>query len=109
VLSYYDPLEALLQALERVDGDVGPQRERLRQALATLRVTLPRGTVTLDRDRQAVTDVPLVRLGARPGTFEPVGVARGVEQTFGSLLSQAPPPARDSQRCRKATPPPWAR
>jgi branched-chain amino acid transport system substrate-binding protein len=108
VLAYNDPVEALLQAIERVGGDMGTERERLRQALATLRVTLPRGTVTLDRDRQAVTDVPLVRLGARPGRFEPVGVARRVEQTFGGLLSQAPPPARDSQPCRKATPPVWA-
>jgi branched-chain amino acid transport system substrate-binding protein len=108
VLGYYDSVEALLQALEQVHGDVSGSRGRLRAALRDLRLELPRGRVRLDANRQAVVDVPLVRIGAPGAAATPVGVSRNVEQTFSGLLSEAPPPGPGTQPCRKATPPPWA-
>ena len=108
VLGYYDSVEALLRALEQVHGDVSGSRGRLRAALRDLRLELPRGRVRLDANRQAVVDVPLVRIGAPGAAATPVGVSRDVEQTFAGLLSQAPPPGPGTQRCRRATPPPWA-
>ena len=107
VLGYHDSVEAVLTALEAVDSDLSDGRRRLHEALRGLRLELPRGTVRLDANRQAVTDVPLIRLG-RTGT-ESVSVARDAEQTFGGLLSEAPPPGPGTQPCNTATPPPWAR
>jgi branched-chain amino acid transport system substrate-binding protein len=109
VLGYHDAVEALLQAIEQAHGDLGANGEGLAHALASLRVQLPRGIVTLDRDRQAVTAVPLVRLGGKQGAITPVATANGVEQTYGGLLSEAPPPGPGTQRCVKTSPPSWAR
>jgi branched-chain amino acid transport system substrate-binding protein len=111
IIEYADSVEALLTALEQANGDLSHGRARLRRELAQLRVALPRGDVHLDANRQAVADVPLVRFHLRDGKVatERVGVARNVEQTFGGLLSHAPPPGPGSQPCRKATPPAWAR
>jgi branched-chain amino acid transport system substrate-binding protein len=110
IIDYADSVEALLTALDHADGDLTHGRSRLRAELARLRVALPRGDVHLDANRQAVGDVPLVRLHLRHGEAipDPVGMSRNVEQTFGGLLSHAPPPGPYSQPCRKATPPPWA-
>ena len=111
VAGYNDSVQAVLNAFERAGGDLSNGRSRLRAELARLRLELPRGSVRLDHSRQAIADVPLVRLRVRAGKFseEPVGVSRGVEQTFGGLLSNAPPPGPGSQPCVKATPPSWAR
>jgi branched-chain amino acid transport system substrate-binding protein len=111
VVEYADAVEALLSGLERSGGDLSDGRQRLHEELARSRLSLPRGEARLDANRQLVTDVPLVRLRWRGGktVTEPVSVARGVEQTYGGLLSNAPPPGPLSQPCRKATPPSWAR
>ena len=111
VVEYADAVEALLVALDRADGDLSDGRQRLRDELSRIRFVLPQGDARLDANRQLVTDVPLVRLRWRHGAAvtEPVAVARDVEQTFGGLLSKAPPPGPASQPCRKATPPSWAR
>jgi branched-chain amino acid transport system substrate-binding protein len=112
VISYYDASEALLTAIEHVDGDLSDGRTRLRRELAHMSVQLPDGIVHLDANRQAVRDIPIVRFvtdtGGKP-SLEKVSTMHDVEQTYGGLLSAAPPPSKASQPCRKATPPPWAR
>ena len=110
VVEYAGAVEALLVALDRADGDLSDGRQRLRDELSRIRLVLPQGDARLDANRQLVTDVPLVRLRWRNGAAvtEPAAVVRDVEQTFGGLLSKAPPPGPASQPCRKATPPSWA-
>lgn len=107
VIGYHNAVEAVLQAVGRAD-DV---RGALLSELADLRVPLPGGTVSLDGNRQAVRDGYLARIAVAGGkaTLEPVGVVRGVEQTFGGLLSSAPPPGPGSQPCVRSTRIPWAR
>jgi branched-chain amino acid transport system substrate-binding protein len=111
VLGYSDSVEAVLQALERSGGKLSDGRRRFRRELGLLRLVLPRGVVTLDRNRQAVTSVPLVRLRWRGGavTTEAVSSAANVDQGYGGLLTNAPPPGPSSQQCRRGTPPSWAR
>ena len=113
VISYYDASEALLTAIEHVGGDLSDGRSRLRRELSRMRVQLPDGVVHLDRNRQAVRDMSIVRfvVGAqgKRASLETVGTMHDVEQTYGGLLSAAPPPSKASQPCRKATPPPWSR
>jgi branched-chain amino acid transport system substrate-binding protein len=109
VLGYYDAVEGILTALEQGSG--GDGRRELLAALSRVSVDLPAGRVTLDRNRQAVRDGYLARVVSSAGrtSVEPVAVVPQVEQTFGGLLSSAPPPGPDTQPCRKATPPSWAR
>jgi len=109
VLGYHNAVEATLRALERVDSaDV---RSGLLEQLVAMRMSLPGGTVSLDRNRQAVRDGYLSRVVVDAGKIrlEPVGVMRGVEQTFGGLLSAAPSPGPGTQPCVRSTPPSWAR
>jgi branched-chain amino acid transport system substrate-binding protein len=110
-IGYSDSVEAVLAALERAHGELSDGRRLFRGELAGIRLALPRGAVHLDANRQAVTDVRLVRLRPRDGeaATEPISVAQDVDQSFGGLLSHAPPPAPGSQPCKRATPPPWAR
>jgi len=111
VLAFNDAMEGLLRGLEASDGDLSDGRQRLREALARVRFDGPSGPVRLDRNRQAVRNTYLKRIGrgGARGAFQPVRVVPGVEQTFGGLLSDAPSPGPGSQPCRKANPPPWAR
>ncbi len=110
VLAFNDAMEGLLRGLEASDGDLSDGRQRLREELARVRFDLPSSRVHLDRNRQAVRNVYLKRIGRGGGrpVFQPVRVVPEVEQTFGGLLSDAPSPGPGSQPCRKATPPPWA-
>jgi hypothetical protein len=110
VVENAEAVEALLAALERANGDLSDGRRLLREELAKIRLELPGGEARLDANRQRVVDIPLVRLRWRNGEIgtEPVTVAKDVEQTFGGLLSNAPPPGPQSQPCRRTAPPPWA-
>jgi hypothetical protein len=83
----------------------------LREELGRLRIDLPGGAVTLDSNRQAVREIPLVRIASASGktSIEPLRVVPRVEQSFGGLLSSAAPPSTMSQPCVRATPPRWAR
>ena len=111
VLAFNDAMEGLLRGLEASDGDLSDGRQRLREELARVRFDAPSGPVHLDRNRQAVRNTYLKRVGrgwARRA-FQLVEVVPEVEQTYGGLLSDAPSPGPGSQPCRKATPPDWAR
>jgi branched-chain amino acid transport system substrate-binding protein len=110
VLGYHDSVEALLTALESIDADLSDRR-RLLEQLARLELRLPRGTITLDANRQAVVDMPLVRLrsSGKRVALEPIRTVGNVEQSFGGLISAAPPPGPGAPACREATPPSWAR
>lgn len=109
VIGYYNSVEATLTALERVHStDVGAG---LSAELRRLRLDLPDGSVSLDRNRQAVRDGYLSRVvvaGGKPA-LEPVRVVHRVDQSFAGLLSSAPPPGPGTQPCRRALPPAWAR
>ena len=91
MIGYHNSVEAALTALEHVHSR--RVRPGLVEEFGDLRLDLPGGTVTLDRNRQAVRDGYLSRVVAHGGkvTLEPVRVVPRVEQTFGGLLSTAPP------------------
>jgi hypothetical protein len=102
----------VLRGIEDADGRLGEGRRRLHEALSHVRLDLPTGPVRLDENRHSVRQIYLKRIvfgdgGRRADRL--VRVVRGVEQSFGGLLSKSPPPGPGSQPCRKATPPPWDR
>src|SRR4029453_5175786 len=47
-------MEAVLQALEAVDGDLSAGQRRFRSALAKVQVDAPNGHIRLDANRQAI-------------------------------------------------------
>jgi len=108
VIGYHNSMEALLTALGRARSTDG--RSGLEAELRRLRLDLPGGSIRLDRNRQAVRDGYLSKIVVHRGkpTLAPVAVVPHVEQTFGGLLSSAPPPGPDSQQCRRGSPPSWA-
>ena len=76
VIGYGDAVRALLAAVDETGGDLSDGRVRLREALAKLRIDLPRGDVRLDSHRQAVADVPLVRMRWQDGQSRPAAALR---------------------------------
>lgn len=52
--NYYNATMALVEALDKVDGDLGDGHAKYREALATLELDAPNGKITLDDNRQAI-------------------------------------------------------
>jgi branched-chain amino acid transport system substrate-binding protein len=109
VLAFHDAMEGLLRGIEAADGDLSDGRQRLHESLAEVRFDAPSSPVRLDRNRQAVRNTYVERVGREPRKRELVRVVPGVEQTFRGLLSSSPAPGPGSQPCRKGSPPSWAR
>lgn len=109
VTGYHDAVEALLAGLESADGSSA----RLPAELVRLHVDLLSGPVRLDRHRQAVVPISMVRIQP-PGRPAPglvrTGTIRGVDQSIGGLLTPSMKPSDRPARCRAGNePPPWAR
>ena len=62
VFPYRDGVEAVLTALEQIEGDLADDGAGLRRALASVAVESPVGRIRLDENRQAVTPMFLSRL-----------------------------------------------
>lgn len=112
-IAYYDAMEAALEALERVHGDLSGGERRFRTALAAVRLDSPIGAIHLDGNRQAVAPNFLFRLSTAANgkpTARTIRVVPGVEAAFGGYFHRnGPLPGRTSPACVKRTPPPWAR
>jgi branched-chain amino acid transport system substrate-binding protein len=121
-LFYYNAMDAVLTALEQVDGDLSGGQRRFRDALASLELHEPQGTIRLDQNRRAVGPNYLLKVaryaagqtgaipdprGNRWQTFRSVP---DVEPTFGGYFKPSDPlPSTTTPACVKRTPPPWAR
>jgi branched-chain amino acid transport system substrate-binding protein len=109
---FRDGVEAVLQALESIDGDLTADGASFRRALARLTLESPLGTVRLDSRRQGIVPTYLSRLGpdgsGRP-QIRTYRVIRKTEQTFGGYFQPGDAlPSRTSPRCRSGNAPPWA-
>jgi branched-chain amino acid transport system substrate-binding protein len=110
--SAYTAMEAVARALEATGGQVGAGQGELRRALEQLVLDAPQGTVRLDRNRQAISQISLEKVvgkGKEKGELETFRTIDGVEQSFGGLFTpQTPSPSWASPACTKGKPPPWA-
>jgi hypothetical protein len=111
-LAYRNGMEAVLQALERVEGNLSGDQKRFMAALARIELDAPNGRVRLDGNRQVVATNYLNRLTRNAKgrleakTFETIP---DVDQTFGGLFrTDSPPPGRSTPACVAGLPPPWA-
>lgn len=109
---YYDGMEATIQALNEVKGNLDDEGKAFRKALTALRPTFPNGQVTLDKNRNSVQPayvVQIVNNGGRLG-FKIVQTVPDVDQTFGGLFgADSPAPSRTQPDRATGGPPPWAR
>src|SRR5271154_946560 len=83
---YYIETEAMLAALNKVNGDVSGDQAKFRDALAHLDLDTPTGKVTLDKNRQAIADNYLTEVAkADDGHLynKVVKVVPAVNQTLG--------------------------
>jgi branched-chain amino acid transport system substrate-binding protein len=108
---YYDGMEAILQGLEQVKGDLSDKSAAFQQALTGLKPTFPNGQVSLDANRNSVQPayvVQIVKDGGELG-FKVVKTIDQVDQTFGGLFNaNSPDPSRDEPAKATGSPPPWA-
>jgi branched-chain amino acid transport system substrate-binding protein len=112
-LDSYDGVEPVVEALEKVDGDVSHGEQRLMAALARLKFESPEGPRPLDARHQAIGVSYLGKMvEGKQGRLRvrQIRVFRGVDQTFGGHLSPSVPAASRTQpRCVHGNPPSWAR
>ena len=111
-LPYYNAMEAVLRALEEVDGDLSDGQRRLRATLAHVELDAPNGHIRLDENRQAISPTYLHRVaGNEEGalTFEPLRTIEEVDASFGGRFGPGdPPPSRVEPSCEQGSPPAWA-
>ena len=83
---YYVETMAMLNALDKVGGDLSDGQKKFREALSTLEFETPTGMVKLDKNRNAVADIFLTEVaeGADGNLFNKVvKVIPQVNQTLG--------------------------
>jgi branched-chain amino acid transport system substrate-binding protein len=112
-IAYYDDMEAVITALERVHGDLSGGERRFQAALAAVRLDSPLGPIHLDQNRQAVGENYLGQFQRGPDgavTYRTVRVVPNVDQSFGGYFhTNGPLPSETYPPCRRGDSPPWAR
>ena len=111
-LPFHNAMEAVLRALEAVDGDLSDGQRRFRAALAQTELDAPNGHLKLDRNRSAVTPTYLLQVaGNDRGTlsYRPIRTIEDVDASFGGRFGPgSPAPDRTQPPCERGNPPPWA-
>jgi branched-chain amino acid transport system substrate-binding protein len=108
---YYDGMQAIVQGLEAVKGDLSGDQAAFRKALTNLDPTFPEGKVTLDENRNAIQPAYVVQVVDSGGElgFKVVKTIDGVDQGFGGAFTAGgPAPSRTEPKCEKGPVPPWA-
>ena len=109
---YRNGVEAVMQALEKVDGDLSDGQQRFRQALARVELDAPQGHIHLDANRQAVGPVYLRQVVRNDGgtlRFRTIRTLQDVDASFGGHFGPGDPrPDRTQPPCEQGNPPAWA-
>jgi branched-chain amino acid transport system substrate-binding protein len=109
--NYYNAMLAMIAGLEAVNGDLSDGHAAFREALSGLTIDGAYGQITLDDNRNAITDnyvQQVVKTDDGYGVKTMLKVS-GVDQAFGGVFTKdTPSPDRDNPKCEKLdTPPPW--
>ncbi len=102
---YYVEAKAMLDALDKVGGDLSDGQKKFRETLASLEVDTPTGKVTLDKNRNGIADIFLTEVAEGPdGNLfnKVVKVIPQVNQTLGideSEFLALGPVSRDNPQC----------
>ncbi|MDJ1007460.1 MAG: ABC transporter substrate-binding protein [Paracoccaceae bacterium] len=102
---YYNSTNAMLAAMEAVDGDLSDGQAGFRAALASLELDAPNGMISLDGNRQAIGSnfvTEVVQMDDGTLATQLVNKIDGVEQTLGLTSEQFAElglPSRDVVDC----------
>ena len=102
---YYVEAKAMLDALDKVGGDLSDGQKKFRETLASLEVDTPTGKVTLDKNRNGIADIFLTEVAEGPdGNLfnKVVKVIPQVNQTLGideAEFLALGPVSRDNPQC----------
>jgi branched-chain amino acid transport system substrate-binding protein len=113
VYNYYTAMEALLTALEEVDGDISGGQKALQEALAGVELDAAYSHVSLDDNRQGIADNYVKRIvpdtnGDNVPDVRTIRRIPEVDQTFGGFFSEETPDLdRSNPTCDKKDPPAW--
>jgi branched-chain amino acid transport system substrate-binding protein len=106
-------MEAVLQALEAVDGDLSNGQRRFRAALSQVELDAPNGHIRLDANRQAIGPTYMFQIdGYQNGQlhYRVLKPVENVDASFGGHFGPGDPlPDRTQPRCEHGSPPAWAR
>ena len=107
-VGYYLATKAALQALDEVEGDLSDGQKKFQEALASLELESPLGTIKLDENRQAIGPVFINEVvEGEDGSLKNEFVKRidGVTQTLGMERAEFSElvglPSRDVVDCEK--------
>lgn len=111
---YYGSMQAVLKALEAVDGDLSEGQRRFQAALSKVELDVPTmGHIRLDERRQAIGPNYLYQYQQDKNgalIFKTIRKIENVEQTFNGYFKPGdPPPGKDTIKCKHGNPPPWTR
>ena len=110
-IDYVNSMEAVMQAMESVDGDIS-NRDRFLEALSEVQLDAPNGLIELDDRLQAIVPIYLSRIEKDERgnlVFRTFKTIEGVDQTYGGAVRmESPTPDRTQPSCQRGTPPPWA-
>jgi branched-chain amino acid transport system substrate-binding protein len=102
--NYYNAAWALVKGLQAVKGNVGPNQKALDTALSKVVLHAGYGTITLDKNRNAIQDQFVQQLYTQNGqlAIRTIAFVPKVDQTFGGTFSSTtPPPGRSYPPCVK--------
>ena len=109
----HNGMEAVLQALEAVDGDLSGRQRPFRAALAGIELDAPNGHIRLDANRQAIGPTYRFQIdGYKNGAlhYRVLKPVANVDASFGGHFGPGDPlPDRTQPRCKHGNPPAWAR
>ena len=110
-IAHTNAMEAVLESLEAVDGDLSGDQKEFQAELARTELDAPNGHILLDANRNAVAPNYLRRVTKTPKglTMRTHATLPDVEQSFNGYLTSSEPLGRDTIECREGNPPPWAR
>ncbi len=110
-IAHTNAMEAVLESLEAVEGDLSGDQEEFQARLARTELDAPNGPILLDANRNAVAPNYLRRVTktANGLTMRTHATLPEVEQAFGGYFTSSVPLGRDTIECRTGDPPPWAR
>lgn len=99
---YYNGMNAIIQGLKAVSGDLSDNQSKFRQSLANLTLSTPNGTIKLDSNRNAIISNYVVQIATQSDGslgFKTIKTVPNVNQTFNGYFSPSSTTSRDSPSC----------
>ena len=99
---YYNGMNAIIDGLKAVNGDLSGNQSKFQNALANLTLPTPNGTIKLDSNRNAIISNYVVQIVTQSDGslgFKTIKTLANVNQTFNGYFAPTSQPSRDAPTC----------